>query len=94
MIEAGAGRNSGARQQSTQLHRARPPTATTPLRRLGRVTAAIRPPGSARAAAAGVILVYRTLWVVARRRRLTAAAAPTPVAGFVNPIFITACPYA
>jgi len=45
-----------------------------PIRRLSRVPAAILPPSSVRAAATGVVLVYRTPWVVARRCRLVAAA--------------------
>jgi len=83
VIEAGAGAvDASSPRETTHCHNASPG--------VGRVTEAIRPPGSARAAAAGVILVYRTLWVVACRRRLTAAAAPPPVEGFANPIFITA----
>jgi len=73
VIEAGAGWHSDARQQSTHLHHARLPTATTPVRRLGCFPAAIQLRSSVRAAATSVVLVYRTPCVVALHHCFAAA---------------------
>ena len=59
--------NTPSPRETTQRHNISQATRPRPR------GAAIRPPDSARASATGVVLVYRTPWVVARRCRLAAA---------------------